>query len=54
MFKFFIQRQWMHWSILGTLIILFSTTTDLSLLFELQPMMKNEMKSNFFMFSKGP
>ena len=25
MFKFFIQRQWMHWSILGTLIILFST-----------------------------
>ncbi len=25
MFKFFIQRQWMHWSIIGTLVILFST-----------------------------
>mgnify|MGYP003650913413 CR=1 FL=1 len=25
MFKFFIQRHWMHWSIIGTLIILCST-----------------------------
>lgn len=25
MFKFFTQKHWMHWSILGTLVILFST-----------------------------